>query len=50
MEEIAQWFGHPIKLYNGLQIKKDEMLMWHSWRISKNVYLDAQKEEKPPVT
>jgi len=50
MKKIAQWFGHPIKLYDSLQIKKYEMFMWHAWRISKNVYLDAQKEEKSQVT
>jgi hypothetical protein len=50
MEKIAQWFEHPTKLYNGLQIKKAEMLMWHAWRISKKFYLGAQKEEKPRVT
>lgn len=50
MEKIAQWSGHYIKLYNGLQIKNYEMIMWHAWRISKNVYLDAKKEEKPRVT
>jgi hypothetical protein len=50
MEKIAQWSGHHIKLYNGLQIKKDEMIIWHAWLISKDVFLDAQKEKKPRVT
>jgi len=47
---MAQWFVHLIKIYNGLPIKKDEMFMWNAWSISKNVYIDPQKEEKPRVT